>query len=99
MVDMSRMTTVYLGLLTRGPRAAKWDAKPDELAKLQEAHLASNSRLVESGKLILLGPFTDDGYLRGVFVFKTDSLEEAEALAATDPSVQAGRLALSFIPG
>lgn len=98
MVDMSKMTTVYMGLLKRGPRAAEWDAKPEELAKLQEAHLANNARLVESGKLILLGPFTDDGYWRGVFVFKVDSLEEAEALAASDPSVQAGRMAFEFHP-
>lgn len=98
MVDLSKMTTVYLGLLKRGARAAEWDAKPDELAKLQEAHLANNKRLVESGELILLGPFMDDGFWRGVFVFKVDSLEEAEALAATDPSVQAGRMAFEFHP-
>jgi len=98
MVDMSKMTTVYLVLLMRGPRAAEWDAKPDELAKLQEAHLANNKRLVETGKLILLGPFLDDGYWRGVFVFKADSLAEAEALAATDPSVQAGRMAFELHP-
>ena len=98
MVDISKMTTVYLALLKRGPRAAEWDAKPDELAQLQQAHLANNARLVETGKLILLGPFTDDGYWRGVFIFKTDTLEEAEALAASDPSVQAGRMAYEFHP-
>ena len=98
MPDLSNMTTVYLALLKRGPRAAEWDAKPDELAQLQQAHLANNARLVESGKLILLGPFTDDGYWRGVFVFKTGTLEEAQALAETDPSVQAGRMAFEFHP-
>ena len=98
MVALTKMTTVYMGLLKRGPRAAEWDAKPGELAELQEVHLANNARLVESGKLVLLGPFTDDGYWRGVFVFKVDSLEEAQALAATDPSVQAGRLAFEFHP-
>lgn len=98
MVDMSKMTTVYVALLKRGARAAEWDARPVDLAKLQEAHLANNARLVETGKLILLGPFTDDGYWRGIFVFKADSLEEAEALAASDPSVQAGRLAFELHP-
>ena len=66
MVDMSKMTTVYMGLLKRGPRVAEWDAKPDELAELQERHLANNARLVETGKLILLGPFLDDGFWRRV---------------------------------
>jgi uncharacterized protein YciI len=98
MVDMSKMTTVYMGLLKRGPRAAEWDAKPEELAELQKKHLANNARLVEAGKLILVGPFTDDGFWRGVFVFKVDSLEEAEDLVAGDPSVQAGRLAFELHP-
>lgn len=98
MVDMRQMTTVYMGLLKRGPRAAEWDTKPEELARLQEAHLANNARLVETGKLILVGPFTDDGFWRGVFVFKVDSLAEAEVLVASDPSVQAGRLAVELHP-
>ena len=98
MVDMSKMTTVYMGLLKRGDRAAEWDARPDDLARLQEAHLANNARLVETGELILVGPFTDDGFWRGVFVFKVDSLEEAEALVAGDPAVQAGRLAFELHP-
>jgi uncharacterized protein YciI len=98
MIDMSKMTTVYMGLLKRGPRAAEWDAKPEKLAELQEAHLANNARLAAAGKLILVGPFTDDGFWRGVFVFDVDSLEEAQALVATDPSVQAGRLAFELHP-
>jgi uncharacterized protein YciI len=40
----------------------------------------------------------DDGFWRGMVVFKADSLAEAEALAASDPSVQAGRLAFEVHP-
>lgn len=98
MVDMSKMTTVVIGLLKRGPRAAEWDAKPDELAELQQRHLANNARLVEKGKLILVGPFTDDGFWRGAFVFNVDSLQEAQALVDSDPSVQAGRMACELHP-
>ena len=36
--------------------------------------------------------FTDDGKLRGMFVFTVGSLEEAKALAEADPAVKAGRL-------
>ena len=98
MVDLSKMTTVYIGLLKRGPRAAEWDAKPAELSKLQEAHLANYARLTEMGKLILVGPFTDDGFWRGAFVLKVETLAEAEELAASDPSVQAGRMTYELHP-
>lgn len=98
MPDLSNMTTVFLGLLKRGPQAAEWDARPDELARLQEAHLANMARMAATGKLLLAGPLTDDGFWRGVYIFKTETLEEAQALAASDPSVQAGRLAFEIHP-
>ena len=44
------------------------------------------------------GPFGDNGVLRGIFVFRVDSLDEARQLSETDPAVQAGRLALDIHP-
>jgi uncharacterized protein YciI len=49
-------------------------------------------------KLVVAGPFGDDGNLRGIFVFKVASLDEAKALAETDPAVIAGRLAIDMHP-
>jgi uncharacterized protein YciI len=49
-------------------------------------------------KLVVAGPFGDDGRLRGIFVFRVDSLDEARNLTQTDPAVQAGRLALELHP-
>jgi uncharacterized protein YciI len=49
-------------------------------------------------KLIAAGPFGDNGRLRGIFVFRVDSLEEAKNLTAGDPAVQAGRLAMDIHP-
>lgn len=90
------LTTAYLGLLTRG---AKWTPEKTEATqKLQEAHIANIVRLAGLKKLVVAGPFGDDGNLRGIFVFKVASLEEAKALAETDPAVQAGRLAIDMHP-
>lgn len=77
------------GLLRKGP---KWTpGETPEIRALQEKHLANIARLAKEGKLVAAGP-CGDGDLRGVFVFATESLDEARALADTDPAVQAGRL-------
>ena len=59
------------------------------------AHIRS---MDESGKLLIAGPFSDGGDLRGMFVFRVVSLEEAKALAEQDPVVKAGRLRLEWHP-
>jgi uncharacterized protein YciI len=91
-----QMTTYYVGFLYRG---AQWTpGETPELKRLQEEHLANIRRLADSGKLLLAGPFTDGGDLRGMFVFKVDSMEEAKALAEGDPAVKAGRLRVELHP-
>jgi uncharacterized protein len=91
-----KMTTAYLGLLTRG---AKWTPeKTPATEALQKAHIANINRLAETKKLVVAGPFGDNGTLRGIFVFKVATLEEAKALAETDPSVKAGRLTIEVHP-
>lgn len=78
-------------LLRKGP--AWTAAETPEVRALQEKHLANIGRLGREGKLAAAGP-CGAGDLRGVFVFATDSLDEARAWGATDPAVQAGRLRL-----
>ena len=91
-----KLTTVYLAFLTRG---GKWTAeKTPQTEEIQKAHMANINRLAETKKLVMAGPFGDNGPLRGIFVFKVASLSEAKALAETDPAVQAGRLTLEILP-
>jgi len=92
----ANMTVVYMVLLKKGP---SWTAQQTaETRAVQEAHMANIRALWEAKKLIVAGPFGDDGDLRGVFLFQVASLEEAKALAATDPAVKAGRLAVEIHP-
>lgn len=91
-----QMVTYYMGFLVRGPR---WTPeRTPEVMELQKGHLAHMRKQHELGKLILAGPFGDDGRIRGIVVYKTDSMEEAIAITEQDPSVKAGRLAVEFHP-
>ena len=49
----------------------------------------------ETVNLIVPGPITGNGDLRGMFIFNV-SLVEAKAIAEDDPAVKSGRLALEF---
>jgi uncharacterized protein YciI len=89
-----KMTRAYLGFLRRGP---KWTPeRTPATEELQKAHMANINRLADMKKLVVAGPFGSDGPMRGIFVFKVASLEEAKVLAETDPAVRAGRLAIDM---
>lgn len=88
--DPPRMTSVYLVLLKKGPTWTK-DVTPAS-QETQAAHIANIRRLWTERKMIVAGPIEDGEDLRGIFVLKAASLEEAKALAASDPAVKSGRL-------
>lgn len=67
-------------------------------AELQRAHLANIRRLAEAGRLVLAGPFLDDGEIRGIYIFDVKTVKEARALTATDPAIQAGSLEMELHP-
>ncbi len=67
----------------------------EQLERLQQEHLDYQQWLREQGKVSAAGPFSaqPDESWRGLNVYRT-SLDEARLLAAQDPSVRAGRLAV-----
>ncbi len=91
-----QMAQYFVGLIYRGPT---WSPEvTQEVQELQAAHLANIDRLVESGKMVLAGPFADEGDMRGLFFYNVETLEAAQALVDSDPAVKAGRLRVELHP-
>ena len=91
--DEYGMKRYVLAFLKKGSKRAKTQA---EANRLQKAHLENISRLAREGSLILAGPFLDEGELRGIYLFDTESLEEAAKLVESDPAIQAGSLVMEL---
>ena len=91
------MEAFMVVLLVRPPSAPELDKA--RLDQLQEAHIANIRRLASEGKLFKAGPFEDYSgrNVRGMFILKTESLDEARAWVASDPAVKAGRLVPEFL--
>ena len=86
---------LVFGFVVRGPNTAQDKAAADAL---QKGHLAYMDALHKQGKLVMAGPLVSAGERRGVVVYRAKDVAEAQALAADDPAVKAGRLTLEAYP-
>lgn len=95
--ETPKLVKYYMGFLKKGPG---WNASATpESAELQKQHLAHLRRMHEMGKLVVAGPFGDNGEIRGILVFRgKDSLDEMKKLAEEDPAVKAGRMVVELHP-
>lgn len=89
------MKHYVMAFLKRGPNQ---NQSPEEVQRLQRAHMDNIGRLAEQRKLVVAGPFMDDTELRGVYIFDVETVEEAEELTKTDPAITAGRLIMELHP-
>src|SRR5947207_14843614 len=70
-----KLVEFHMALLKRGP---KWTAAESaETTRLHEQHVNYVVSLLDSGKAVIAGPFTDGGDIDGVFVFRAKSADEA----------------------
>lgn len=88
------MRKYVLVILRTGPTRVE---DPERRKAMFAGHMANIQRLSKEGKLVLAGPFGDAvGDWRGLFVFSTDSIDEAKALVATDPVIIQGEMVADY---
>jgi uncharacterized protein YciI len=91
------MESYQLVLLMRAPT---WKKLPEAEAKaLQAAHIAHLTKMGETGKAAVCGPFDNqqDVAFRGACIYTVKTPEEARALASADPTVKAGQLRVEVV--
>jgi uncharacterized protein YciI len=76
-------------------KADKAELPEEEVKKIMDGHMANINRLAKEGKLIAAGPFDGGG---GIFIFKSNSIEQVHEWLKTDPGVQANRWNVEVLP-
>ena len=95
--DEHGMRSYVLAILKTGPNDAK--VTGDARKEIFKGHFANMTRLAAEGKLAVAGPFNDPAKVyRGLFIFAVATVEEAKALADTDPTVKSGVLVVEYVP-
>ena len=86
--DQYGMKSYVMVILKTGPNDSQITDKK-ERGKLFAGHFSNMGRLAKEGKLAFAGPL-DGKPKRGLFIFAVKTIEEAEELVKTDPTVKAG---------
>jgi uncharacterized protein len=70
---------------------ARYVRDADVVCSIRPVHRDYMSRLLQEGKLITGGPFTDGS--GALFIYEADSLQAATAIVSADPYLSGGALA------
>jgi uncharacterized protein YciI len=89
------MKTYYMVFLVKGD---KRDQDSATAAQIQNQHLEHLTKMWHEGKMDIAGPFLDDEDTKGICVYNVKTIEEAKALAESDPAVKSGRLKVVVRP-
>src|SRR2546423_7313172 len=91
-----KLVQFQMAILKKGPA---WEAtKAEDRNSILHQHLGNVIALLDSGKLVIAGPFDDGGDVAGLFIFRTASTDEAKTLADADPGVKAGLMVAEMHP-
>ncbi|MFK7749194.1 MAG: YciI family protein [Kordia sp.] len=100
MVDQKTKDTIlmqqyFMAFLKKGKDSTQSNKTGDSLQRLHLAHL---KKMYDLGYADISGPIGDLGDIRGITIYNVPTLEMADSLANSDPSVKAGRLQIELHP-
>lgn len=91
-----KLVQFQMAILKKGP---KWDStKLEERNQILHQHLRDIVAMLNSGKMVLAGPFADDTDTAGIFILRASSTDEAKTWVDADPAVKAGLITPEMHP-
>ncbi len=91
-----KLVQFQMAILKKGP--AWVSTKAEDRNSILQQHLKNVLAWLDSGKLVVAGPFNDNSNFAGLFIFRTASADEAKAWVVTDPGVKAGLMVAEMHP-
>ena len=92
----NKLVQFHMAIIRKGP---KWtNRKNTEIKKRHEQHFKYVMSLLDSGKAVIAGQFSDNGDITGVFILRASSAEEARAWMDADPEIKSGQLTAEMHP-
>jgi len=92
----SKLVKFHLVLLKKGPKWTPTATKETE--QMHQAHVDHVLSLLGNRKAVVAGPLSDDGEIRGIYIFRTESADEATKWVNSDPAVASGNLIAEIHP-
>jgi uncharacterized protein YciI len=94
--DERGMKMYVLVIIKTGPKA---DVPQPVRDSLMAGHMNNIGRMSDRGELVMAGPLgKNDRQYRGIYIFNVKTVEEAKAIAATDPAISAGYFDVELFP-
>lgn len=94
-VDIPKnMTQYFVAFLVKAPGAAEAPLPPDLLRR----HLAYIRAMIEQKRYVVAGPFLDHDRVVAMAIVAAPTLEEAQRIATSDPTVMEGHYAVEVHP-
>ena len=94
--EENKLVQFHMAVIRKGP---KWTNKKNtEIKKRHEQHFKYVLSLLDSGKAVIAGQFSDNGDISGVFIMRASSAEEARAWMNADPEIKSGQLTAEMHP-